>query len=154
MARSRPEPMLEHQLRKHGQHRELKCKQCSERLEGVEPGSMSPHSHLRVGSQRSSISLNTDYTHLEPSLVVGRGEPVFLLCNLLLLHGVCILLEGTVMAFFCHMLPILLQVTTVFTFTSMNCITSLRICSTSLEMTSDLRKLDKQFPLYTKYTLC
>ena len=70
--------------------------------EGLEPGSTPPHPLLRVGRWESSVSLDRDCTPLEPSLVIRRGEPVFLLCHLLLLRCVCIPLEGTVTAFFCH----------------------------------------------------
>lgn len=33
-------------------------------------------------------------------MVVGRGEPIFLLYYLLLIHSACIPFEGTVIAFF------------------------------------------------------
>lgn len=64
---------------------------------GVEPGSTSPHLHLRVNSWRSSISLDRDHASLELSLVVGRGEPAFLLYYPLLLCSACIPLER-----YCH----------------------------------------------------
>lgn len=38
------------------------------------------HPHLRVGSKESSISLDGDCTLLELSLIVGKGELIFLLC--------------------------------------------------------------------------
>jgi len=73
------------------------------------------HPHLRVSRQESNIPLDRDHTLLELVLVVRRGKPVFLLYYMLLLLkpifllyymllllSACILLEGTVIAFFCH----------------------------------------------------
>lgn len=68
----------------------------------MEPGSTPPHPHLRDSSQGSSISLDRDCAPVELSLVIGRGEPIFLLCYLLLLCSARILLEGTVITFFCY----------------------------------------------------
>lgn len=59
-----PEPMAEHQMRRYGQPRELGCTQCTWETVGVEPEFTPPHSHLRVGSRGSSISLDSDHTPL------------------------------------------------------------------------------------------
>lgn len=65
-----------------------------------------PHSHLRVSSQGSSIFLGRGCSPFKLLPVAGRLEEVskicFVLFFLLLLHRVCILLEGTVITFFCH----------------------------------------------------
>lgn len=77
----------------------------SEWPESVETGSTPPHTHVRVRSQGSSISLEIDCTPFELSLFVGRGGQVFfLLCYLLLLHSTYILVEGAVTVFHCHTL--------------------------------------------------
>ena len=72
-------------------------------LQDVEHGSIPPHPHLRVSRWGCSVSPDRDCALLELLLVVGRGESVFLPFYLLLVCGVCILLEGLVIAFFCHM---------------------------------------------------
>ena len=56
-----------------------------ERLEGVQPGSMPPHPHLRGCRQGSSITLDRDCNPFEFSPVIIRGETVFILSYLLLL---------------------------------------------------------------------
>jgi len=61
-----------------------------------------PRPHLRVSSQGSSSFFVVDCTSLGLFLVIRRGEPIFLLYFLLLLHSVCILFEDTVIILFCY----------------------------------------------------
>jgi len=70
--------------------------------EGVELGSTPPHSLLRVSSCGSSISLDRDYASLEQSLVVGRGEKIFLFYYVLWFCSAYFSFEGTVITFFCY----------------------------------------------------
>ena len=102
IARSWPEPVVDRQVRKHGQPREVSYRQCVWVTEMGGAWIYPPHTHLRVGSQGSSISLGRDCIPLGLSQVIGRNEPIFLLYCLLLLCSACIPFEGTVIAFFCH----------------------------------------------------
>lgn len=46
---------------------------------GVEPGSSSPHSHVRLSSRGSSISLHRDCFPLKLLLVLRKGDLIFIL---------------------------------------------------------------------------
>jgi len=72
-------------------------------LEGVEPILTPPQPQLRISSCGISISLDGNGTSFKLSWVIRRGELIFLLCYFLLIHSACILFEGTVITFFCHM---------------------------------------------------
>lgn len=54
-------------------------------LEGVQPGSMPPHPHLRGCRQGSSITLDRDCNPFQSLPVIIRGEQIFLFSYLLLL---------------------------------------------------------------------
>lgn len=71
---------------------------------GVDSESAPPHLHWRVSSWGSSIFSDRDCTSIQLLLVVGRDEPIFLLCYLSLRCSVYIPLAGTVIAFFCRTL--------------------------------------------------